>query len=326
MTQSVESLGGQGASTQVLQLRKWGSKYAIWITLALLIVAAQIVSRGVFLQSQNVLNIVAQNSVAGTLAVGQTLVILTAGIDLSLGSITALASMVVLLMQAQGSTSARLAGLGVAVACGLINGLLVTKGRVPPFVATLGMMQVALGLAYVVSNGYPIYEDNHMSMLFGADKIGPVPLIVALWALVAVIAWVITRRTKYGAFIYATGGNERAARVSGIRTDRAKLFVYVFAGLCAGVAAIIWINRLGYSAPNIGASLTLGSIAPVFVGGTSPFGGVGGIGNTVGGVLIMGILINVMVLVGINVNIQQAVEGLIILAVVYMFIRQQRSR
>ncbi len=326
MTQMVASSGGQGTSAQVLRFREWASKYAIWLTLVMLIVAAQIVSRGVFLESQNVLNIVAQNSVAGTLAVGQTLVILTAGIDLSLGSITALASMVVLLMQAQGSTVARLAGLGVALGCGLINGLLVTKGRVPPFVATLGMMQVALGLAYVVSNGYPVYEGDHMSMLFGADKVGPVPLIVALWVFVVVIAWVITRRTNVGAYIFATGGNERAARVSGIRTDRTKLFVYVFAGFCAGVAAIIWINRLGYSEPNIGASLTLGSIAPVFVGGTSPFGGVGGVGNTVGGVLIMGILINLMVLVGINVNIQQTVEGLIILAVVYMFIRQQRSR
>jgi ribose/xylose/arabinose/galactoside ABC-type transport system permease subunit len=326
MTQLVESIGSRKRTVQNVRLRGWGSKYAIWITLAVLVVAAEIVSKGVFLDGQNVLNILAQNSVAGALAVGQTLVILTAGIDLSLGSITALASMVMLLMQAQGSLTARLAGIGVALACGLVNGLLVTKGRVPPFVATLGMMQVALGLAYVVSNGYPIYEDKHETLLFGLDKAGPVPLIIGVWAIVAVIAWVITRRTSYGAYVYATGGNERAARVSGIRTDRAKLFVYVFAGFCAGVAAIIWINRLGYSAPNIGASLTLGSIAPVFVGGTSPFGGVGGVANTIGGVLIMGILINVMVLVGINVNIQQAVEGVIILAVVYMFIRQQRAR
>ena len=121
----VLDIKGQDRAVQAPRLRSWGSKYAIWVTLAVLIVAAETVSKGVFLQGQNVLNILAQNSVAGTLAVGQTLVVLTAGIDLSLGSITALASMVVLLMQAQGSMVSRLAGIGVALACGLVNGLLI---------------------------------------------------------------------------------------------------------------------------------------------------------------------------------------------------------
>ncbi len=309
---------------RAVRWRDFSARYALWITVGVLVVVSQILSGGVFLDQQNIINILAQNSVAGVLATGQTLVILTAGIDLSLGSIAALSSTAVLLLQDQGPAVALPVGIAVALACGLANGLLVTKGRIPPFIATLGMMQVALGLTYVISNAYPVYEKTHWFLFLGVDKIGPLPLIVVVWALATVITWVILRRTRYGVYIYATGGNERAARVSGIPTNRAKLFVYTFAGLCAGVAAILLINRLGMTQPNIGNALTLGAIAPVVVGGTSLFGGSGGVWNTLAGVLIVGILVNLMVLMGINVYIQQVVQGLMILAVVYLFIRQQR--
>jgi ribose/xylose/arabinose/galactoside ABC-type transport system permease subunit len=304
--------------------RDFSARYAIWISVGVLIVAAQILSGGVFLDAQNIVNILAQNSVAGVLATGQTLVILTAGIDLSLGSIAALSSTTILLLQGQGPNIALPVGIAVALGAGLLNGLLVTKGRIPPFIATLGMMQAALGLTYVISNAYPVYEETHWFLFMGVDDIGPLPLHVVVWGLVTVITWVILRRTRYGMYIYATGGNERAARVSGIPTNRAKLFVYTFAGLCAGVAAILLVNRLGMTQPNIGNSLTLGAIAPVVVGGTSLFGGSGGVWNTLAGVLIVGILVNLMVLMGINVYIQQVVQGIMILAVVFLFIRQQR--
>ena len=304
--------------------RDFSARYALWISVGVLIVASQILSGGVFLDAQNIVNILAQNSVAGVLATGQTLVILTAGIDLSLGSVAALSSTTVLLLQGQGPAIALPVGIAVALGAGLVNGLLVTKGRIPPFIATLGMMQAALGLTYVISNAYPVYEETHWFLFMGVDKIGPLPLHVVVWGLVTVITWVILRRTRYGMYIYATGGNERAARVSGIPTNRAKLFVYTFAGFCAGVAAILLINRLGMTQPNIGNSLTLGAIAPVVVGGTSLFGGSGGVWNTLAGVLIVGILVNLMVLMGINVYIQQVVQGFMILAVVFLFIRQQR--
>lgn len=300
------------------------SRHALLISLAVLVVLAQVVSKGSFLGSNNLINVLAQNSVAGVLAVGQTMVILTSGIDLSLGSITALSSMVVLLMQSQGSLVARSSGLAVALACGLVNGVLVTKGRIPPFIATLGMMQVALGLAYVLGGGFAKYEEPHVPLLGSSDTIGPIPLIIVVWLVVAVLAWLIVKRTRYGSYIYATGGNERAARVSGVRTARVKIFVYVMAGLFAGVAGILYINRLGYSQPQIGGSLTLASIAPVVVGGTSLFGGIGGVWNTVAGVLIVGVLVNLMVLTGVNANIQQAVQGLLVLVVVSVFVRRQR--
>jgi ribose/xylose/arabinose/galactoside ABC-type transport system permease subunit len=298
---------------------------ALWPLLIALVAAAEIVSHGAFLQPRNLINILAQNSVAGTLAVGQTLVILTGGIDLSLGSVTALSSIVLLLLQESGALEARLASLAIGLACGLLNGLLITIGRVPAFIATLGMMQGALGLAFVVSGGYPIYENDHMALFSELDQIGPLPLIVIVWLALAIAAWIFLSRTRFGAYVYAIGGNERAARVSGVRTSRIKLLVYTIAGGCASIAGVILVNRLGYTQPTIGASFTLDSIAPVVVGGTSLFGGVGGIWRTVGGVLVMGTLNNLMVLLGVNIYIEQAVQGIVVLAVVYCFINLRRT-
>ncbi len=296
----------------------------IMLLLVILLIAAQIASHGAFVQPRNLLNILAQNSITGTLAVGQTIVILSGGIDLSLGSITALSSIVTLSLQDYGPDLARLGGLGVGLICGVINGLLVVIGRVPPFIATLGMMQAALGLTYIVSKGYPIYENDHMTLLFGLDNIGPVPLIIGLWLFVALIAWILLSSTGFGASVYAIGGNERTALTSGVKVGRVKFFIYVIAGICAAVAGIISINRLGYSQPTIGASFTLDSIAPVVLGGTSLLGGIGGIVSTLFGVLVAGVLNNLMVLLGVNIYTEQIVQGAIILLFVFFFIRFQR--
>ena len=304
--------------------RLLGVRSLIVLLLVILLVAAQIASGGTFMQPRNLLNILAQNSITGTLAIGQTIVILSGGIDLSLGSITALSSIVTLSLQDHGPVVARLGGLGVGLGCGAINGLLVVVGRVPPFIATLGMMQAALGMTYIVSNGYPIYETDHMALVFGLDKIGPVPLIIFLWLFVALVAWVLLTFTRFGASVYAIGGNERTAISSGIKVGQVKFFIYVIAGLCASVAGIISINRLGYSQPTIGASFTLDSIAPVVLGGTSLLGGVGGVISTLGGVLVSGVLNNLMVLLGVNIYVEQIVQGAIILAFVFLFIRFQR--
>lgn len=309
----------------LLRLRRFlSARVLILILLAILLVAAQIASHGTFMQPRNLINILAQNSITGTLAVGQTIVILSGGIDLSLGSVTALASIVTLSLQDHGPLVARLGGLGVGIACGMVNGLLVVVGRVPPFIATLGMMQAALGLTYIVSNGYPIYENEHMALFFGLDKIGQVPLIIFLWLLVALVAWVLLAFTRFGANVYAIGGNERTARTSGVKVGQVKFAIYALAGLCAGVAGIISINRLGYSQPTVGASFTLDSIAPVVLGGTSLLGGVGGVISTLGGVLVAGVLNNLMVLLGVNIYSVQIVQGAIILAFVFFFIRFQR--
>ena len=294
------------------------------ILLAALLLAAEWASHGAFMQVRNLLNILAQNSITGTLAVGQTLVVISGGIDLSLGSITALSSIVTLSLQDHGPTIARLGGLGVGVACGGLNGLLVVVGRVPPFIATLGMMQAALGLTYVISGGYPIYENDHMALVFGLDRIGHVPLIILLWLLVVAVVWMLLSFTLFGACVYAVGGNERTSLTSGVNVSLVKFFIYAIAGVCAAVAGIISINRLGYSQPTIGASLTLDSITPVVLGGTSLLGGVGGVWSTVGGVIVAGVLNNLMVLLGVNIYFEQIVQGAIILLFVFFFIRFQR--
>jgi ribose/xylose/arabinose/galactoside ABC-type transport system permease subunit len=300
-----------------------GRIFILLLLIALLIVA-QIASHGAFMQPRNLLNILAQNSITGTLAVGQTIVILSGGIDLSLGSVTALTSIVILLLQDYGPLVARTGGLGVGLICGMMNGFLVVAGRVPPFIATLGMLQAALGLTYIVSRGYPVYENDHMTMFFGADTIGPVALIIVLWLLVTLVAWILLSFTRFGSNVYAIGGNERAAITSGVNAGQTKFLIYVIAGLCAAVAGIISINRLGYSQPTVGASFTLDSIAPVVLGGTSLLGGVGGVVSTLFGVLVAGVLNNLMVLLGVNVYIEQIVQGTIILLFVFFFIRFQR--
>jgi ribose/xylose/arabinose/galactoside ABC-type transport system permease subunit len=306
-----------------LGLRTVALEYSLWILLFVLIAAGTAVSP-LFFTVGNFVDILYQSSIVGVMAIGQFLVILTGGIDLSLGSITALSSIVTLSLQDYGPDIARLGGLGVGLACGVVNGLLVVIGRVPPFIATLGMMQAALGLTYIVSKGYPIYENDHMPLFFGLDNIGPVPLIIGLWLLVALIAWVLLTFTRFGANVYAIGDNERTAVTSGVNVRRSKFFIYVMAGLCAAVAGIISINRLGYSQPTIGASFTLDSIAPVVLGGTSLLGGVGGIVSTLFGVLVAGVLNNLMVLLGVNIYAEQIVQGAIILLFVFFFIRFQR--
>jgi len=324
---TVPGMAAPGHPTAV-RVRGFLSRSGLLIVLLVLIVIANVLSGGSFLTTNNLINILAQNSVLGVLAVGQTLIILTAGIDLSLGSITALSAVVILQTQGLGFVPSLLLGIGSGLGAGLINGLLVSYGRVPPFIATLGMMQVAMGLAYVVSKGFSIDDRNHVGLLFGHDKLfDTVPSIVIIWGLVTVVAWFVTKRMGYGSYIYAVGGNQRAAKASGVPVTRTLIFVYVFGGICAAIGAVLYISRNGNAEPSIANITTLSlSMAPVVVGGTSLFGGIGGVWKTIVGVLILGVLSNIMVLIGVAANPQQAVQGVIIVAVVWIFTVQERRR
>ena len=314
--------------TRGTRVRALLAQSALWIILVALALVANVLSHGSFLKASNLLNILAQNSVLGVLAVGQTLIILTAGIDLSLGSITALSAVFILQVQGLGIAPSLLLGLLIGVVAGLVNGMLVAIGRVPPFIATLGMMQVAMGLAYVLSKGFSADDRHHVGLLFGHDKLlNVVPSPVVIWALVTLIGWFVTKRMRYGPYIYAVGGNARTARASGVPVAKTLVFVYTFAGLCAAVGAILYINRNGNGEPGIANITTLSmSMAPVVVGGTSLFGGIGGVWKTIAGVLVLGVLGNIMVLVQVPANPQQAIQGVIMVAVVYVFARQERRR
>ena len=326
MMSSIASLPAAPRSMNRAKLVGVIGRLALPLVLVVLALIANVLSHGTFLTPQNIVNVLTQNSVLGVLAVGQTLIILTAGIDLSLGSLTALAAVTILTMQGLGLVPSFAIGLGVGLTAGCVNGLLVSFGRVPPFIATLGMMQAAMGLAYVVSRGFSIDDHDHVGLMFGQDKLfGVIPSLVVIWALVALIGWFISRRTRYGSYIYAVGGNTRAAKMSGVPVNRVLIFVYAFAGLCAAVGAILYINRFGNAEPGLGSIKTLSmSMAPVVVGGTSLFGGSGGVGKTIIGVLILGVLSNIMTLIGVPANPQQVVQGVIILLVVFMFVDQER--
>lgn len=331
MAIDVDPLTGNAAvsgPSLTAQAKTLVSGSALWLVLLVLVIVANVLSHGSFLTQQNLLNILAQNSVLGVLAIGQTVIILTAGIDLSLGSITALSAVVMLQVQGLGFGMSMLVGLGVGLAAGLVNGLLVAVGRVPPFIATLGMMQVAMGLAYVISKGFSTNDRQHVGLLFGQDELfGTISSLVVVWALVTLVAWFITRRMRYGSYIYAVGGNVRTARASGVPVTRTLLFVYAFAGVCAAIGAVLYINRNGNAEPSIANITTLSlSMAPVVVGGTSLFGGIGGVWKTVSGVLVLGVLANIMVLIGVPANPQQAIQGFIIIAVVFIFVTQERRR
>jgi ribose transport system permease protein len=273
-----------------------------------------------FLTLSNLMNVLEQTSINAVIAVGMTFVILSGGIDLSVGSILALAGILLALaLQQDFSLPVALAvALGVGGACGLLNGLLVTRGRLPPFIATLGMMSVARGAALLLTEGRPVsgFEAGFRSLATGRFLLVPAPVVVA--ALVYLLAHVILRRTLLGRFVYAIGGNEEAARFSGVSIRLHKALVYVISGLASAVAAALLTARLNSAQPIAGVMYELDAIAAVVIGGTSLRGGVGGVGGTLVGALIMGVLRNGLNLLGISSFLQQVVIGLVIVGAVLL--------
>lgn len=277
-----------------------------------------------FLQATNLTNVLLQSAINAVLAAGMTFVILTGGIDLAVGSILALSGMVLgkLLISGVALPLALLGSLGVSGFLGLLSGLMVTRGKLPPFIATLGMMSAARGLALVYSGGRPAsgFSPGFLSLADG-------PVLVLIMVLVYLIAGLALQRTVYGRSIYALGGNEQAAWLSGLPTDRLKCSVYVLSGLLSGVAAIMLTARLNSAQPIAGVMYELDAIAAVVMGGTSLSGGQGGVMGTLFGALIMGVLRNGLNLLEVSADMQQVVIGVVIvLAVLVDRSREQLTR
>ncbi|MBS2036101.1 substrate-binding domain-containing protein [bacterium] len=277
-----------------------------------------------FLQAANLTNVLLQSAINGVLAAGMTFVILTGGIDLAVGSVLALSGMVLgkMLLAGLPIPLALLAALGVSSLLGLLSGLMVTRGKLPPFIATLGMMSAVRGLALVYSGGRPAsgFSSGFLSLAEG-------PVLVGMMALVYVVAALVLQRTVYGRSIYALGGNEQAAWLSGLPTDRLKCSVYVLSGFLSGVAAIMLTARLNSAQPIAGTMYELDAIAAVVMGGTSLTGGQGGVLGTLFGALIMGVLRNGLNLLEVSADMQQVVIGVVIvLAVLVDRSREQITR
>lgn len=304
------------------------AKFQSLIALVLMCVILSFLSDK-FLTPANGWNVLRQISVNICISVGMTLIILTAGIDLSVGSILAFSGAVVAGLLKFGIEMPSydlyvgftllggvLSGLLVGAALGAFNGLVITKFKVPPFVATLAMLTIARGFTLLWTKGYPISSLGKEFAYIGTGWFLGVPVLVWIAALIVIGAIILTNRTAFGKYIYAIGGNENAARLSGININRVKIWVYTLAGILAAIGGIIVTSRLNSAQPNAGLSYELDSIAAVVIGGTSLAGGRGTIAGTVLGAMIIGILNNGLVLMDVSPFWQQVVKGAVILLAV----------
>jgi len=282
----------------------------------------------VFLSTQNLLNIGVQAAVVAILAFGQTFVIVSAGIDLSVGSVAALSSIVTAYMATTSGVDPFLAillGVLTGVACGFVSGILVAYGRLPAFIATLAMLSIARGLALVISDGVPIGQPEQVAWL-GRTIGGWLPVPVLVMVALGLLAGFILNRTYSGRAMYAIGGNEEAARLSGINVDRQKLVIYSLAGLYSAIAGLVLAGRLASGQPQAAAGYELDAIAAVVIGGASLAGGSGRAFGTFVGALVLAVIRNGLNLLNVSSFWQQVVIGAVIaLAVLSDTLRRRRS-
>lgn len=296
-----------------LNLRELSQRFGLVLSFLILCMALSVLSDR-FLTPNNIVNVLRQSTINGIIAVGMTYVILIAGIDLSVGAVLALCSVVTadLLQNGVPVPLAVMVGLSLGMGLGLVNGLIVTKARVPPFVATLGMMTVARGLALTYTQGRPITGLPDGFRFLGTGSLGPVPMPIVIASLTFLVGYVLLARTCIGEYVFALGNNPVAARYAGIATDRYTTFVYAVTGLLAALAGMILVARLDSAQPTAGQGYEFDAIAAVVVGGTSFAGGEGGLGGTLLGVLVIAVLGNGLNLLNVSSFYQPVVTGVVI--------------
>ena len=294
-------------------------KYGPLIALLLIVVVITIIQPS-FMSTTNILNVLRQVSISALIAFGMTFVILTGGIDLSVGSTLALTGAVAATMLASGMDPILtiLIALLLGAILGAINGVIIAKGKVAPFIATLATMTIYRGLTLVYTEGRPVsgLGDSTTFQMLGKGYFFGIPVPVVTMILAFFALWFIMHKTTFGRRVYAVGGNEGAARLSGINTDRVKIMVYSLTGMLAALSALILTSRLNSAQPTAGTSYELDAIAAVVLGGTSLTGGRGWIFGTLVGALIIGVLNNGLNLIGVSSFFQQVVKGAVILIAV----------
>ncbi|MBU4528300.1 MAG: ABC transporter permease [Desulfomicrobium sp.] len=290
------------------------------VLVALIIVGALIsLFTPYFLTTNNLMGVSRAFSLTAIMSIGMVMVIITGGIDLSVGSAMGLAGLVTALCFDAGFSSAISvsAGIGVGMVFGVTNGLLITAIGLPPFIATLGTLSIGRGLMYMITHGVPVTPDTPESFsVLGQGYLGPVPVPVVIMLVLMVVFALIMTRTRFGRHVYATGGNEHAARLSGVKTDRVKLAVYTLSSTIAALAGIIGFSRYLSAEPASGFGSELDVIAAAAIGGASLAGGVGSVTGAVVGAALVGVIANGIVLLNINTYAQQAITGGVILIAV----------
>ncbi|RFC63432.1 ribose ABC transporter permease [Fulvimarina endophytica] len=274
-----------------------------------------------FFSLDNILNILRQQSIIGILAIGMTFVILTGGIDLSVGAVMALAGTIgagIMVNMGMPAEIGLLGMIAVGVLFGLFNGFLTAWGKMPAIIVTLATMLIARGLGLVYSGGYPISGMPGWISWFGVGRLGGIPVPIIIMLVLYALAWVILQRTSFGRHVYAIGGNETAAHLSGVNVKRVKLMVFAISGFTAAMAAIVLSGRLMSGQPGAGVAFELDAIAMVVLGGAAISGGRGLILGTLIGAVLLGIINNGLNLIGINPYLQDVIKGLIILLAIYI--------
>lgn len=328
---------GQPRSTSIL--RTVARRYSSLIFLIVFWIGLGLASPD-FLTPSNILNVALQTSVLAIVGMGMTFAMLTAGIDLSVGSVVALTSALAAGLAAQPGTlpAGAYAGQGlpafIALALallvgsllGLVNGGLIVRGGLPPFVATLAMLAMARGLTLVYTGGYVIPATDPALTFWGAGSIGPLPVPVILMVVIFAVLWYVLNQSRFGLYVYAVGGNVETARLAGVRVKTVTAAAYVLSGLMAAVGGIILMGRLNSAQPNLATGFELDAIAAPVIGGTSLFGGVGTLQGTLIGAFIMGTLSNGLNLLGVDPYLQQVIKGLVfVLAVAWNFYTSRRK-
>ncbi len=268
-----------------------------------------------FLTEQNLFNILQQSAINACVAIGMTLVIISAGIDLSVGSVAALCAVVTAGLMVSGTpvVLAALAGLAVGAACGFFNGAMIAYVGLQPFIVTLGTLSLYRAFALIYTNGSPIFGIPNMFRQFFTGSLGPVPMPVVIVAVAAFVAWLILRQFPLGEYIVAIGGNEEAARASGVPVKRTKIITYVISGVLSALAALILVGRLGAAEPILGNLWELNAIAAAAIGGASLSGGRGSLIGTLLGAIILGAMTNGLTLLNVQAFYQLLATGIIII-------------
>ena len=293
-------------------------KFAIVGVLLAIVVFFTIVSNS-FLTTQNLLNVARQVAMLGISAVGMTCVILTSGIDLSVGSVMAITSIAGSMMMVNGGLPilpAIILTLLIAAFIGLVNGLLVAYVRVPALITTLAMMTILRGLSFVLCEGMPIWGLPESFKILGQGYVGAIPIPVIVMILVFIIGWFFLNRTKTGRYIYGLGGNKEAVRLSGVNTAKIQTLVFVISSFLTGLAGIIMLSRINTGQPKIGTGYEMDVITAVVLGGVSIMGGEGSLIGVFIGVLITGVLSNGMILIDVSEYYQQITKGMVLLLAV----------
>jgi ribose/xylose/arabinose/galactoside ABC-type transport system permease subunit len=301
------------------------SSYGIWVALAILVIVATIGSPA-FLTGANTKDVMQSMAILGIVATGQTFVIISGGIDLSVGMLMGLVTVLTNgIMNGDPKLAGQMVALGIAIGLGvgLINGTLLILTRIHPLILTFGMLSVLEGMIFLYTN-QTIGTAPHNFRQIAEGTVGPLPVLFLIMAAVVLLAWIVLTQTTFGRYVYALGGSEEHARRAGIGVSRMKVAVYAISGVCAGIAGIGLAARLGSGYTLAGQGFELDSIVAVVLGGTSLAGGRGNVLGTVGGVLFLAILSNALNLMGISAYTQQVVKGTVIVAAVVLYTQRRR--